>query len=134
MYAVKTGKTIHLRRMIKTANRTVLPSAVAATNNQSSVDRCISPLDFYSLRFYRPKAERNIENNVCIDCGTGTDKELVGAENATVFNCGTGTGHGFVGAALRIEAVDARTTTTRAIRRDFFMGSPLLAHDCARIA
>src|SRR5271157_4267785 len=115
MYAVKTGKTIHLRRMIKTANRTVLPSAVAATNNQSSVDRCISPLDFYSLRFYMPKAERNIENNARSDCGTGT-------------------GHGFVGAALRIEAVDARTTTTRAIRRDFFMGSPLLAHDCARIA
>jgi hypothetical protein len=49
MYAVKTGKFLHLRRMIRTANRAVLPSEVAATNIQSSADRFISPLDFYSL-------------------------------------------------------------------------------------
>jgi hypothetical protein len=106
--------------MIRTANRAVLPSEVAATNIQSSADRFISPLDFYSLRFYRPKIERSIEINVLIDCGTGTGHGLLGALEPVIV-CGTGTGQGFDGAAWRTGVMDARTTTTKAIRRDFFI-------------
>src|ERR1035437_5099423 len=61
MNVVKTEKSLHLRRTIRTVNRAVLPSEVAATNIQSSADRFISPLDFYSLRFQRLGTERIIE-------------------------------------------------------------------------
>jgi hypothetical protein len=66
------------------------------------------------------------------DCGTGTGNGLVGEDTA---NCGTGVGHGLVGEASKTGVTDARTTATRAIRRDFFMGDLLyLAQECARLA
>jgi hypothetical protein len=51
MYVVKTGNSLHLRRIIRIENRTALPRKPAAHNAQSSADRFIPPREFYSLLF-----------------------------------------------------------------------------------
>ena len=143
---VKTGNSLHLRRTIRMANSTILHSDVAATNIQSSADRFIPPLDFYSLCFPRSGEENSRKNYTKCTCGTGVGQGLVGAVTAICGTgvgqglvgaltaiCGTGVGQGLVGAAIRTEAKDARMATERTKRKERFTGGLLFhAQICAR--
>jgi hypothetical protein len=110
MYAVKTGKSLHLRRINRTAKRAALPAKLAAHISSAILDRVIPPLLFYSRCAQRPRAERAAATAMLVDeavpCPGGGFPPPGVAKTGSAPN-------------------DNKTAAVRARRRDFLMvGSP----------